>query len=385
MLVISGPKIYTIDNILERTALVVKDSKITAFTTENISRDVEVLTFPANYHLVPGFIDVHIHGSAGCDVMDGTFDALATISKTLAYEGTTSYLATTMTAAPEKITSVLQNVRDYQEKQYAVAGAQLLGVHLEGPFLSPHKVGAQNAANILPPNIKYIKQWQKVSANAIKLVTLAPELPDSEVFIRFLQTQKIVASIGHTDATYTETQAAITAGCSHITHLFNAMRGIHQREPGPITAALLSEQVTAELILDGIHLHPAIVQLAIKNKGKEKIILVTDAMRAKCMADGCYDLGGQTVTVKDAVARLADGTLAGSTLKMSSAIQNMLQFTDCDLMDAIRFAAENPAKMLNIFHAKGSIESGKDADLVVLDEQFNVVATIIAGSIIPRF
>jgi len=382
MIIISGPQIYTEHDMLKNVDVVIDANKIHAIDSGKNFSSAEVISLPSTYHLVPGFIDVHIHGANGFDVMDGTFAALEAISQALAAEGTTAYLATTMAASAEEISRVVQNAGNYLQKQNITRGAELLGIHLEGPFLSPQKTGAQNAANLLPPQADDILHWQEKSANAIKLVTLAPELPNSLEFIHFLKTQKIIASIGHTNATYKETMAAIHAGCSHVTHLFNAMRSIHQREPGPITAALLSETVTAELILDNIHLHPAIVQLALKTKGKEKIILVTDAMRAKCLADGSYDLGGQMVAVKNNAALLPDGTLAGSTLKMFSAVKNMMKFTHCHLLDAIQCATANPAKLLGIFATKGSIAPQKDADLVVLDEQLNVVLTMIAGKVV---
>ncbi len=380
MITFSGPQIYTENGILKNATLTITDNKISAISTERLTSPT--FSFPEHYHLVPGFIDVHIHGAQGCDVMDGTLTALQTISQALAAEGTTAYLATTMTAAPEKISEVMQNIAHYRQRQHDIKGAHLLGVHLEGPFLSPKKVGAQNAENILPLSLDYLREWQKKAGNAIQLVTIAPELAGTGDFIRALRREKIRISIGHTDATYAEACAAIEAGCSHVTHLFNAMRGIHQREPGTVTAALLSETVTTELIVDGVHLHPAIVELAFKVKGKEKIVLVTDAMRAKCLVDGTYDLGGQAVAVKNGIASLADGTLAGSTLKMPTAIQNFMKFTHCDLIDAVRCAASNPAKLLGIEKNKGSIAVGKDADLVVLNELLQVVLTMVNGKVV---
>lgn len=383
-MVISGPQIYAGNHVIKNASLVIHENKIHAIDAEKrFSPDV-VLEFPDNYHVVPGFIDVHIHGANGVDVMDGTFNALDNLSHALAAEGTTSYLATTMTASSEVVSRVVQNVGDYVQQQQSVRGANLLGVHLEGPFLSLEKVGAQSAKEISMPNIEYIRDWQKVSGDSIKLVTLAPELPNSSEFIKFLKTQNIIASIGHTNATYAETLAAVAAGCSHVTHLFNAMRGIHQREPGVVTAALLSDALSVELIVDGVHLHPAVVELITKIKNKEKIILVTDAMRAKCLAEGVYDLGGQSVCVKNNVASLEDGTLAGSVLMMISAVRNMMKFTNCSLLEAVRYAAENPAKMLGIFDKKGSIAANKDADIAVLDDKFNVVLTMVGGEVVYK-
>jgi N-acetylglucosamine-6-phosphate deacetylase len=339
----------------------------------------EVLEFPTSYHLVPGFIDMHTHGANGHDVMDATPEALLEISKTLAREGTTSFLATTMTAEVEKITAALLTVSHFIQQNHPSQGAKILGVHLEGPFLASTKMGAQAGDKIILPSIELVKQWQDLANNVIKLVTLAPEQKGSLAFIHFLKKNNIIASLGHTDATYAESQAAIAAGCSHATHLFNAMRGLHHREPGAVTAALLADDVMAELILDGFHLHPAIVELALRVKGKERIILVTDAMRAKCLQAGSYDLGGQTVNVKDGQARLANGTLAGSVLQMSAAIKNMLAFTACELSDVLPMVSVNPAKALGIFDKKGSIALHKEADLVVLSDKLEVVLTLSGG------
>ncbi|MBV8802282.1 MAG: N-acetylglucosamine-6-phosphate deacetylase [Gammaproteobacteria bacterium] len=343
-----------------------------------------MLSFPETYHLIPGFIDLHVHGANNKDVMDATQDALSILSKTLAAEGTTSYLATTMTATPNEIEKALCAVNAYMQEQDNILGASILGVHLEGPFISPKKIGAQNAKNLLQPDVALLAEWQKKSGYAIKLVTLAPELPHSLELIRYLREHDIIPSIGHSDATYVETEKAIKEGCHYVTHLFNAMRGIQHREPGVVTAALLSKTVTTELIVDGIHLHPAIVKLALNLKGIEQLVLVTDAMRAKCLGNGSYDLGGQEVHVKEGVATLANGTLAGSTLKMPDAIRKMISFTHCDFYDAVRMASENPAKVLRVFEKKGSIAVGKDADLVVLDNNFCVVMTIVGGKVVHQ-
>jgi N-acetylglucosamine-6-phosphate deacetylase len=380
-LLITGPQVYTEKTILRNGAVWVQDGLIAAIghPDDNFFTE-QTLQFPANYHLIPGFIDLHTHGANGHDVMDATPAALAGICEALATEGTTSFLATTMTAEVANIEKALAAVQKYL--QAPQAGAAILGVHLEGPFIAPSKMGAQRGENILDPDVELFKKWEKISGNALKLVTLAPEQAHALALIEYLKKQNIVSSLGHTNATYEEAQAAIVAGSAYATHLFNAMSGIHHREPGTATAALLAETVSAELIVDGFHLHPAIVQLALKLKGKEKIVLVTDAMRAKCLQDGCYDLGGQDVYVKKGRAQLADGTLAGSVLRMPSAVQNMLNFTGCELQDALKMAAENPAKILNMFHRKGSIAEKKDADLVVLNEKLEVVLTLCRGEVV---
>ncbi|HSW94499.1 MAG TPA: N-acetylglucosamine-6-phosphate deacetylase [Gammaproteobacteria bacterium] len=382
MTILFGPRIYAEKGILKNTSLIIRDNQIHAFEAEKKNSSDEVFIFPDTYHIVPGFIDVHVHGANGFDVMDATPHALESISQALAMEGTTAWLATTMTASLDEIDRAMKNTGDYIAENKKITGAALLGIHLEGPFLSPEKSGAQNKKYLLPPRVDYFKNFQKKSRDTIKLVTLAPELPNACELIHFLKTQNIVASIGHTNATFTETMAAIDAGCSHVTHLFNAMRGMHQREPGVVTAGLLSDKLSTELIVDGIHLHPSIVDLVFRIKQPEKMILVTDAMRAKCLKDGLYDLGGQAVHVADKKATLPDGTLAGSVLDMISAMRNMMAFTNCHLQDVIRFVSENPARMLGIFNKKGSLLPGKDADLVVLDEALNVVLTMVSGKIV---
>ncbi|HLG77541.1 MAG TPA: N-acetylglucosamine-6-phosphate deacetylase, partial [Ktedonobacteraceae bacterium] len=274
------------------------------------------------------------------------------------------------------IEAVLQAVsRAMGDKQ----GAAILGAHLEGPFISSAKTGAQKEAHARTPDLKLIKHWQDTANDVIKLVTLAPELPGAMQFITALHNMGVIASIGHTNATYAEAVSAITAGCTQATHLFNAMRGLHQREPGTVGALLLAHEVMAELIVDGVHLHPAIVELALRLKSKDRLLLVTDAIRAKCLGDGSYELGGQMVTVTDNRAVLQDGTLAGSTLRMPQAIKNMMQFTKCSLADAIGMAAANPARVLKLSDHKGSIGVGKDADLVVMNASLDVVMTMREG------
>ncbi len=378
---ITGPKIYLPNAVLQNSAVLIEDGIIQDIVSQEKLKDflaIEKFSFSSEFHLVPGFIDMHVHGASGCDVMDASVESLMSISATLASQGTTAFLATTMTAAREDIENTLFTVSQFLNSSTKL-GAAILGVHLEGPFLSLKKTGAQNAKNIIHPDLALFQEWHRRFPNLIKLVTLAPELSQGLELISYLKKENIIASIGHSNASFDEANNAIAAGCSHATHLFNAMPAIHHREPGAVTAVLLSDEMTAELIVDGIHLHPAIVRLALKTKGIDKIILITDAMRASCMQDGCYDLGGQTVYLKNGRAQLADGTLAGSVLSMSTAIKNVIDFTKCTLLDVIKMTSENPAKSLKIFDKKGSIEKKKDADFVLLDNQMDVVATFVRG------
>lgn len=332
--------------------------------------------YTENHYLIPGLIDLHIHGTHGKDVMDASESAYKTISRSLATEGVTGFLATTMTAGDEQIEKVLKTIASMPPYE---DGAAMLGVHLEGPFISKSKLGAQSGQFAQEPNLKLMQHWQEVAQGKIKIVTLAPELPGILPLIKELRKSGVIVSIGHTNATYQETCAAIAEGSSQATHLFNAMRGLHQREPGAVGALLLSADVMAELIVDGIHLHPAIVALVYQIKGNKRLMLVTDALRAKCLGEGQHDLGGQNITVLAGKATLSNGTIAGSVLSMPQAIKNMMSFTQCSLIEAINMACETPAKALNLLDRKGSIFVGKDADLVVMNSNLDVMLTMRGG------
>ena len=341
----------------------------------------KILTLSPAYSLIPGAIDVHIHGVAGADTMDATEEALETMANALPQEGTTSFLATTMTQTKAAIEQALTNVAQFVEKKQAVGKAEIIGIHLEGPFISPKRAGAQPPGQIIEPDLALFKRWQELAQGSIKLVTLAPEEANGLAFISYLKETGVTASIGHTDATYQEVDDAIKAGASHVTHLFNGMRGLHHREPGVVGAALLRNELFVEMIVDGIHVRPEMIQLTYQQKTSKKVILITDAMRAKCLKNGTYDLGGQEVQVDDTKATLADGTLAGSILKMKDAVKNMLSYTNCNLEEIIDMTAVNPAKQLNMFDRKGSLAVGKDADFVILDDHLNVIMTFCHGKL----
>ncbi|MEH7356083.1 N-acetylglucosamine-6-phosphate deacetylase [Neobacillus drentensis] len=383
-ILLKGIRIYSEEKIIENGFIIIKNQKIAGLGTMDepiIGEDFEVIEVPAHFNAVPGFIDVHIHGVNGADTMDGTKEALDTMTATLPKEGTTSFLATTMTQEGKQIENALINAGEYIEKQTANGNAEILGLHLEGPFVNPKKAGAQPIQHIVNPNLELFEEWQKLSNGTIKLVTLAPEQPGGLEMIRYLKKNGIIASLGHTDATYEQVGEAIEAGANHVTHLFNQMRGLHHREPGVVGAAFLRKELKAEIIVDGVHVHPEMVNLAYMNKQSDGLILITDSMRAKCLKNGLYDLGGQEVTVKDGKAVLADGTLAGSILKLGHAVKNILTYTGCSLEEAVEMASVNPAKQLNVFDRKGSISVGKDADIVILDENMEVFMTFCRGTL----
>ncbi|MEH7504486.1 N-acetylglucosamine-6-phosphate deacetylase [Neobacillus drentensis] len=383
-ILLKGIQVYSEGILIENGFIKIIDGKIVEIgSTEELEKDneFEVIELAGQYKAIPGLIDVHIHGVNGADTMDATKEALDTMVTALPKEGTTSFLATTMTQEGKQIENALLNAGQYIEKQQPTGKAEILGLHLEGPFVNPKRAGAQPIQHIIDPDLALFKEWQSLTKGNIKLVTLAPEQPGGLDMIRYLKANGIIASIGHTDATYDEVNEAIDAGANHITHLFNQMRGLHHREPGVVGAAFLRDELKAEIIVDGVHVRPEMVKLAFKQKQSEGLILITDSMRAKCLKNGKYDLGGQEVTVKNGKAVLEDGTLAGSILKLGHAVKNIISYTGCSLEDAIEMASVNPAKQLNIYDRKGSIAVGKDADIVILDEELEVYMTLCRGAL----
>ena len=340
----------------------------------------ESIPLPKEALVLPGFIDEHVHGAGGADTMDAA--ALSTMAETLAKEGTTTFLATTMTQSKENILRALGAVKKYRAEAHA-AGARLAGVHLEGPFIAEAHKGAQPKEYIVAPNRETFEEYQRASGNSIKIVTLAPEQEGAAEFIKYLTKHGVLSSIGHTSAKYADIERAVLNGASHVTHTFNAQSPLHHREIGTVGSALLLDALTCELIADGIHVSVPAMQLLFKCKG-EKVILITDAIRAKGLSDGESELGGQKVYVKGGEARLADGTLAGSVLKMNCALKNVVTKVGIPLEQAVRCATENPARALGIFDETGSIEVGKRADFAVLDGDYNVIMTVRDGETVYR-
>lgn len=333
--------------------------------------------------VVPGFIDEHIHGAGGADAMDGTVEALQTISEFLAREGTTGFLATTMTQSPENITNALKAVKKVREKgEYK--GAEVLGVHLEGPFISPKHVGAQPLEYVATPDAELFDKYNEASGNSIKIVTLAPEVEGGLGLVKHLSNIGVVASVGHTGGKYADVVNAVAAGATNVTHTYNAQTGLHHREAGVVGAAMLLDELNCEMICDTIHVSVPAIKLVIKNKPHDKYTLITDAMRAKGMPDGKSELGGQEVFVNNGEARLADGTLAGSVLKMNVAVKNLVEKAGVSFTDAIDFVTYNPAKNIGVLNERGTIEVGKRADLTVLNSDFEVLYTLVNGKIVYK-
>lgn len=362
-----------------KTSLIIKDGKIAS-----IGKTVDgLLALDSNMFVVPGFIDEHVHGAMGSDAMDGTKKDLLNIAKALAKEGTTAFLATTMTQSKENIKKALENANSYINDNIK-EGAEVLGVHLEGPFISKDFVGAQPIEHVQEPLIDNFKEYEEASGNHIKIVTLAPEVNGALDLIKYLDSRGIVPSIGHTNAKHEECKKAVLAGAKSVTHTYNAQKGIHHRDIGVAGSAMLFDELNCECICDGIHVSPAAIKLLFKNKTNTKFTLITDAMRAKHMPDGISELGGQTVIVKNGEARLENGTLAGSVLKMNDAVKNVCSFLDKPLEEIVLLASRNPALNLGVYDKMGSIEEGKLANFAVIDKDVNVYMTVREGKVIYK-
>lgn len=329
------------------------------------------------HRLIPGMIDVHIHGANGFDMMDGREESIQEVSRTCASTGCTSFLATSVSSTIEDLLAMIHSVKRVVGHE---VGAKIAGIHLEGPYLNPIRKGMQNEKYLRHPDIEEMKMIFKEAGSLIQMVTIAPELPGGMELISFLKEQGVIISIAHSDATYEEAKKAFEAGASHVTHCFNGMRPIHHRDPGIVVAAFEEEHVSLQAIVDHIHLHPAIIRLMHRSKGPEGMILITDALQAMGMGDGNYIFGGHHVTVTDGVARLHDGTLASSTVTMNEALRYTVE-TGISLTDAVQMASTTPARILGL-QQKGAIAVGMDADLVLVDDAFQVQWTMIDGQIV---
>ncbi|SFV68918.1 N-acetylglucosamine-6-phosphate deacetylase [hydrothermal vent metagenome] len=376
---IVNAKLVIDDEILEDKILLY-DDKILGILDDIImsdSDDIDIIDAKGHY-VSAGFIDLHIHGSAGVDVMDATPEALEILSKALLKTGTTAFLATTMTMSEEHIKNALANIKNHAS---SVSGAKILGIHLEGPFINAEKHGAQDKNYVQKANFDLIAEYM----DEIKMITLAPEVLQNKAFIEKLarEYKNIILSIGHSSASYDEAKESFTWGISHATHLFNAMNTYHHREPSLI-GAVFDSDVTCDIIADLVHTHASTLDLVYRLK-KDKLILITDAMRAGCMKCGTYDLGGREVSVNEGKATLEDGTLAGSVLTMNQAMLNMQKHTSMTLVEIVSSVSKIPAQKLGIL--KGELKEGYDADIVIFDEDFRLISTIVGGLVLhhPNF
>ncbi|MFX0061735.1 MAG: N-acetylglucosamine-6-phosphate deacetylase [Candidatus Hermodarchaeota archaeon] len=366
---------------LTKVAIVIEKDKIKKLVPWNkIPQDNDVLYYP-NTIAAPGFIDIHIHGYGGCDVTSGQESCLVEMSKSLLRHGVTSFLPTTVTQSLDVLLKVCNILKMVIEKR--VNGAEILGIHLEGPYIGKgEEAGAQNIKFARNPDIKELEELIKNSANNIRRITLAPELPGVLELIKYAKEMGIVIAAGHTNATYEEAMIGFDAGVTICNHLFNGMRPFHHREPGIVGAYFVRDDIYAELIADMIHLHPGAITTVIKLKGIERIILITDAIAGTNLSDGEYELGGLKTVIKDGFSRIkTTGRLAGSTLTMDVAVKNMVTHLGIDLKDAVRMATSNPADAMKLSNY-GRLAPGCVGDIVLLDSELNILSTICRGKIL---
>lgn len=377
MKVIVNGKIVLKDRVLTGKALVFEDKIVDIIdnVNEKIPDGAELIDAKGAY-VAPGLIDVHIHGYLGEDTSDCKPEGIRIMSEGLVKKGVTGWLPTTVTIPRKDLVKAADVVRSLMEESKTWKGTAVLGMNAEGPYVNPKKKGAQNEAYIQKPDADVVIE----NSDAIKIMTLAPEMDENfEAIKKIVRESKVVLSMGHTAATYEQACDAITAGVKQITHLFNAMTALGHRNPGVVGAAL-NNDVYTELICDTFHIHPALFSTVYKLK-KDKLILITDCLRCGGLSDGEYSLGGQKVILKGIQCRLEDGTIAGSVLTLNKGVYNLLSNTDISVSEAVNCASLNPATALGIADKKGSIEIGKDADIIIADVNFEIKKTIIGGSI----
>ncbi|MCC2667873.1 MAG: N-acetylglucosamine-6-phosphate deacetylase [Armatimonadetes bacterium] len=331
----------------------------------------------AGLMVLPGLIDTHVHGTHGDDVMLHGADGIRRISARFPQYGTTAWLPSTISARHGEL---MQAIRWCVEAHRAPEdGAEIVGLHVEGPYINIKRKGAQPAEGVRDPNFDEVRELLAAAEGQIRVMTLAPELPGGTELIQLLVRERIIASLGHSDATYEEALVGIEAGATHATHLFNAMPPIHHRDPGLITACLNEPRILAEVIPDGVHLDPHIVRLAIRCKGPERVALITDAFSATGLPEGTHTLGPHQVTVRGPLCTLDNGTIAGSIITMNLAVRNAMEFAGVSLVEAVRMSSLIPARVAGCADRKGSLEAGKDADVTLLDRDFHCQATWTRG------
>ncbi len=376
-------KLLTPFLVLERVSIRVKGGVIVSIEDGYVASS-SVLDY-RDYIAIPGLVDTHIHGIAGYDTNSGKTSDILGMSRALVRYGVTSFIPTSVTAPHDKLLEIAQAVANAQEvwmENKPKEGARILGLHLEGPYISMEKRGAQNPQYIRSASIDEVLEYWRASRGMLRILTLAPEVDGALELIPLLRTLGVSVSIGHTNADYETAKRAIARGANRATHIFNAMRGIHHREPGPIIALLEAPSVYVELIADFVHLHPATVKFVIDHVGYRRCVLITDAISATGLPDGRYSLGGLEVIVKDGIARLTNGALAGSTLTLDRAVRNIASL-GYDLRHAVAMASHVPIRSIE-YPMLGKVEPGYIADITILDNELRVVATIIEGEEVYR-
>lgn len=361
----------------ERRTIKIHDGKIGLLPPDRKPEAAAQVLDASGKRVVPGFIDIHTHGAVGIDVNAATAEDYETICRFAAGNGTTSWLCSILTDTEEQTKWCIREFKKHQKLEHK--GANLLGIHLEGPFLAKEFKGAMPERLLQKPNMPLLEEYQREAEGNIRYLTLSPEVEGILEDIPKIRELGIVVAMGHSGADYETSWKAIEQGVASCTHIFNAMKLLHQHYPAIMGAALESD-IYCEAICDGLHLHPGTVRLLLKTKGLEKVVAITDSIMAAGLPDGKYKLGVNDVVVKDGDAKLADADVrAGSTLTQDRALRNLLAFTGRPLADILPLLSENPARLLGIWDRKGSVEEGKDADLVLLDEENEVTDVFVGG------
>lgn len=377
--VIAGGTVVTPFESLPEASLVLEGDRVAALLPAGAPADGDATIDARGLWVTPGLIDIHIHGCGGFDTMDATPEALQGLARFQARHGVTAYLPTTPAASAADFAHVLRVVGECQPPD---DGARPLGVHLEGPYLNPEHRGAQPPAQLRPPDPAEYRPW--FDSGLVRLMTLAPELPGGLDLIDEGRARGIEFAVGHSGADYATLTAAADHGLRQATHTFNGMLGLHHREPGTVGGVLADDRIYAQVIADGVHVHPAVVKLLVRAKGAGRVVLITDSMRAAGLADGTYQLAGQPITVRDGVARTSAGGLAGSTITLDAALRNVLAFAGISLAEGLRMATSTPAEAMGWAGRKGVLAPGADADVVLLDRQLQVRLTIVGGRVVHR-
>lgn len=376
--VLTGARVVLPSGISTDATLTVEGTRIAGTATGGSAGAGDAVRDLSGCWIVPGFVDLHLHGGGGASFSTGTAEEALTVIRTHRAHGTTTMLASTVTGDLDDLARQAAVLSELAED------GELAGVHFEGPFISPHRCGAHQPSLLRDPDPADVRKLIDAARGTARMMTLAPELPGGLESVRLLADSGVVAAVGHTDSTYEATRDAVEAGATVATHLFNAMPSLLHREPGPVAALLEDERITVELINDGTHLHPAMLQLAFRRAGADRVAFITDAMSAAGMSDGRYALGPMEVEVKDGVARISDGptagSIAGSTLTLDHAFRRAVTVDGLGVDQAVRALSTTPARVLGLEHRVGSLEAGKDADLVVLDADFRLRGVMRRGA-----